>query len=134
MSDVIREAFDVKHPRSPGQNLVLREKLFDVFKEGWDAGAASVTRVGYYIPTVDCDDWGCKVDGYMVGFSVAAIKAAEKAYTTNNTNSEGQYYEITANYVMVVLTDEAVEKIKEGSPWGRDVAWFGRRDYFKQEV
>ena len=137
MTDPIRAKFDELHPNKEGSNQSLRNSLYAIFKEGWENGKAyaeivSQPRLGYYILTVDCDDWGCKVDGYMVGFTIEDLKQRKVSYESRNNNYGGQYYERPNDYTPVELTPEAVEKLEAAVDSFHCVWFYNSIDEFKK--
>lgn len=137
MTNPIRAKFEELHPYKEGSNKSLYESLYAIFKEGWENGKAhaeivSQPRLGYYILTVDCDDWGCKVDGYMVGFTIEDLKQRKVSYESRNNNYGGQYYERPNDYTPVKLTPEAVEKLEAAVDSFHCVWFYNSIDEFKK--
>nr|DAY73738.1 MAG TPA: hypothetical protein [Caudoviricetes sp.] len=134
MTDNIREKFEELHPYRAGSNKILYESLYAIFKEGWENGKAcaeivSQPRLGYYIYTIDCDDWGCKIDGFMVGFTIEDLKKRQVNYEAHNNNYGGQYYKRPNEFIPVELTPEAVKKLEEEVDTFNCV-WFDREEQF----
>lgn len=140
MTDVIRAKFEELHPYKEGSNKSLYEKLYAIFKDGWENGAASaknpaesdtVRFYGFCIPVIESEaGWGSKQDGYMVGLTVEGLKERQKDFERAYT---GLYYERPNQYTPVELTQEAFDALIEATE-KHYTFWFDRAsDFVKGE-
>ncbi len=139
MTDIIRAKFDELHPNKEGSNQSLRNSLYAIFKEGWENGSASsksssesVTerRYGFCIPVIEAEQgWGCKHDGYMVGFTIEDLKARQVLFEKGNDSSYGCYYERPNEFTPVELTPEAINALMETIDRHCTI-WFDRTEQF----
>lgn len=139
MTDVIRAKFEELHPNAPSMNQSLRNSLYAIFKEGWENGAASVKnppegvterRYGFYINVIESEaGWGCKQDGYMVGFTIEDLKERQKHFEEGNSNAYGLYYARPNEFTPVELTAEAIDALMNATDKHCTI-WFDRAEQF----
>ena len=125
MTNTIRAKFEELHPYKEGSNKSLYEKLYAIFKDGWENGTASVKNpsesvteryYGFCIPVIEYEaGWGSKQDGYMVGFTIEDLKERQKDFERGNTGSYGLYYERPNQYTPVELTQEAFDALMKAT-------------------
>lgn len=139
MTDRIRAKFEELHPYKDGSNKSLYESLYAIFKGGWENGQASsanpiegVTerRYGFCITVIEAEaGWGCKPDGYMVGFTIEDLKARQKSFEHNNSSDYGLYYERPNEFTPVELTAEAIDALMKATDKHCTI-WFDRAEQF----
>lgn len=139
MTDHIRAKFEQLHPNKQGSNQRLREALYAVFKEGWENGKAhsanplegtTERRYGFWITVIEAEaGWGCKADGYMVGFTIEDLKERQKTFESCNSSGYGLYYERPNHFVPVELTPEAIAALLEADEH-HCTFWFDKPSQF----
>lgn len=143
MTDNIRTKFEALHPYKEGSNKSLYESLYAIFKEGWENGQASsanplegVTerRYGFCIPVIEAEaGWGCKCDGYMVGFTIEDLKERQKDFEDGNSSSYGLYYERPNEFTPVELTPEAIDALMKATDKHCTIWYDKPSDFMKGE-
>lgn len=141
MSDKMRQKFDELFTNYGDGTETMREALYEVFCKGWKAGegqaltssqVASTPRIGYMITVIESEaGWGCKSDGYMVGFTVEDLEKRKIDFEKANSNTYGLYYERPNHYTPVELTEEAVQALLSATA-RHNTLWFDTLSQFKK--
>lgn len=115
MTNKIEEAFEKEFGGKLGAGLMWNVFL-EVFTKGYLSGQAdnknsSGSVEGVWIALVECDDWGCKPDGYMVALTKQDLLDRKEGYENGNTDAYSLFYERPNVCQTVLLTPEAVQDI-----------------------
>ena len=133
MIDKIKEGFDKEFGAMDFGTQAMRSAFREVYAKGYlqgkvDSIVQEEQHEGTWTALVECDDWGCKPDGYLVAFTKEALLERQEGYEHGNTHDYGLYYERPNIFQTAVLTPEAVAAIV-GSETG--CAYFKRRSDFE---
>ena len=143
MTDKIRAAFGASYSEGTFGSEAMQEAMYEVFAKGFTAGEAKPSvpavnvpapRMGFAITVIESEaGWGSKRDGYMVGFTIDDLEKRKVTFETNNSADYGLYYERPNDYVPVILSEEAVEKMLAcDHPDRYNCIWFDNLSEFQK--